>query len=600
MNAALAHRGPDAENVWIQKGVHFGHKRLSIIDLSDAGVQPMHSVDGRYVMVFNGEIYNYRQLKAELKSYPFHTETDSEVILAAYNEWGKKFLDRLNGMFALAIYDKYKDTLLLARDRLGIKPLYYYKTEEFLVFSSEIRALLASELVPRRLSIQGLNDYLRYQTVHAPQTILDQVQMLLPGHSMVLVNNELSINQYWNPVQVASLSGQVDFSYATWKSKLYETLTAAVDRRLVADVPLGAFLSGGIDSSIIVGLMSELRDTAISTFNVAFAEEAFSEAPYARVIAKKFGTHHHEIKLSPDTFLENLPYALKAMDHPSGDGPNTYTVAEQTKKAGITVALSGLGGDELFAGYPIFKRSYQLDQINLINKVPRVLRKSVGSWMQAYNGSIAYKKKAAVLNLKQINGVEAYPIARQVLLEDEVIALLGANYNKENAVRRIINDMHLEDIHGSLSKVSLMEFRTYLQNILLRDTDQMSMAHALEVRVPFLDHELVELLLQVPDKFKYPKSPKQLLVESVGEILPKEVVNRPKMGFTLPFSDWMKNELHNFCDQHIQALAGRSFITDSIIIDLWRRFLKGDPSLSWSRLWHLIVLENWLAQNDIH
>lgn len=386
MNTAMKHRGPDDDGLFAEDEIVLGHRRLSIIDLSSAGHQPMQSHDGRFKIVYNGELYNYKELRFELKrvvsgsgeqAYFFQTNTDTEVIIAAYARWGEECVNHFNGMFAFAIWDSLKKELFIARDRLGIKPLYYLYTNNVLAFSSEIRSLLASELIPKKLDENNLVDYLRYQIVHAPNTIVKGVKMLMPGHCIKAVNDKITLHNYWNITKNISNASDGK-SYTQVCKDVNSLLTKAVERRLIADVPFGAFLSGGIDSSAIVGLMSKVSTEKVKTFSVTFDESEFSESKYAQLIAKKFNTDHHEIKLNPSDFLKELPNALKAMDHPSGDGPNTFIVSKATKEAGITMALSGLGGDELFAGYDVFKRSLELNKKAWLNAFPRFMRGAGG------------------------------------------------------------------------------------------------------------------------------------------------------------------------------------------------------------------------------
>lgn len=600
MNAALAHRGPDSEGVWTEGPVALGQRRLAIIDLSDAGRQPMASADGRYQMTFNGEIYNYRELRAELTSvYPFHTQTDGEVLLAAYATWGAACLSRLKGMFAFAVWDREAQALFIARDRLGIKPLYYHYDAQHFVFASEVRALLASGVVPRQLDATALVDYLRYQSVHAPRSILAGVQMLRPGHYLYLqANGKMEEMEYWRPRPGFNWSQELR-STGDWHSAIRQYLTAAVERRLVADVPFGAFLSGGIDSSAVVALMRQISTGGIKTFNVNFAEAAYSEAPYARMVAERYATEHHEIQLSPADFLQILPAALAAMDHPSGDGPNTYVVAKATKAAGISMALSGLGGDELFGGYSIFRQAPRLEQLAFL---PRPLRQLAAGLLAQVKRDVAGAKMAAVLHLPQLNALHAYPLFRQVLMDAQIANLLPGLALPPNEVALLASQLGAQSEFQKLpllSRISVLEMQSYMVDVLLRDTDQMSMAHALEVRVPFLDHELVELVLAIPDAIKYPHSPKKLLVDALGDLLPPEIVNRPKMGFTLPFAHWMKHELRAFCAERLTQLGQRAPFDAVLIQQLWQDFLKGKPGVSWSRLWTLVVLADWLQRNRV-
>lgn len=603
----MKHRGPDDEGIFADEKIALGHRRLSIIDLSAAGHQPMYSPDGRYQIVYNGEIYNYKELKFELQrvnsgsnqqAYFFHTNTDTEVIIAAYLRWGTECVQHFNGMFAFAIWDNQNKELFIARDRLGIKPLYYFFSNGIFAFSSEIRSLLASGLLPRKLDSDSLIDYLRYQTVHAPDTIVKGVKMLMPGHFIEMKNEQLKIKKYWSLTE-NSLEQSKDKSYEEVCKDVNILLTKAVERRLIADVPFGAFLSGGIDSSAIVGLMSKVSTEKIKTFSVTFDESEFSESKYAQLIAKKFNTDHHEIKLKPADFISQLPNALVAMDHPSGDGPNTFIVSKATKEAGITMALSGLGGDELFAGYDVFKRVLDINKKTWLNYIPHFARLISGSALLKFKPGIASEKIAELLKQPSINFNSFYPLSRQVLMDKQILKIINLKELPANQVKLIISEIQQSTINQQLTTTSIAEIYTYMQNVLLRDTDQMSMAHALEVRVPFLDYTLVKYVLSLPDKHKYPHTPKKLLIDSLGDLLPPEIVNRKKMGFTFPWKQWMKNELKEFCEQRMLALSKRKLFNEKGVMKLWNDFLMDSPRITWSRIWYLVVLENWLQQNNI-
>jgi asparagine synthase (glutamine-hydrolysing) len=607
MNTAMQHRGPDDEGFFITNEIALGHRRLSIIDLSAAGHQPMQSHDGRYQIVYNGELYNFKELKFELKrvisgssqhAYFFQTNTDTEVILAAYIRWGADCVTHFNGMYAFAIWDNEKKELFIARDRMGIKPLYYAYTNNVLLFSSELRSLLASELIPKKVDEKSLIDYLRYQTVHAPDTIVKGVKMLMPGHYIKAGNEQITIHRYWD-VEENKSDASKDKSYTEVCKEVNNLLTKSVERRLIADVPFGAFLSGGIDSSAIVGLMSNVSTEKIKTFSVTFDESEFSEAKYAQLIAKKFNTDHHEIKLNPADFIKELPHALNAMDHPSGDGPNTYIVSKATKEAGITMALSGLGGDELFAGYEVFKRSLDIHKKAYLNMIPSFIRGMSGNIVSAIKPSVGSEKIAALLHQKKINFESFYPLSRQVLMDKEIQSIVKQEKLPTNRVGEIIQNSVFTNAAFKISRTSSAEIATYMQNVLLGDADQMSMAHALEVRVPFIDYTLVEYVLGIPDKYKNPTTPKKLLVDALGDLLPAEIVNRPKMGFTFPWKQWMKQELKSFCEQKMMSLSKRSSFNEKGIMNLWTKFLADDPRITWSRIWYLVVLENWLEVNGI-
>ena len=352
MASQLIHRGPDATGYYIQDDIALGHTRLSVIDLSENANQPFLTQDQRYTIVYNGEIYNYRELRTKIPEYEFRSNSDTEVVLAAYFKWGVDCLSRFNGMFAFAIWDSYDKTLFVARDRMGIKPLYYCHNDHF-IFGSEIRSLISSGLIPKKTSYQSISEFLTYQTVHAPHTIVDKVFQLRAGNYGIVKNNTFEEHRYWSPTDNFKPNHK---SIIDIQSDIKQLLFKSVEKRMISDVPLGAFLSGGIDSSAIVGVMSSLSDQAINTFSIGFDEKQFDESQYSSLIAKSFNTQHQQLKLSAQNLLDQLPNALAALDSPSGDFVNSYIVAQETKRHGLTVALSGLGGDELFAGYPVFRQ----------------------------------------------------------------------------------------------------------------------------------------------------------------------------------------------------------------------------------------------------
>lgn len=600
MTAALAHRGPDAEGLWRGSKVVLGHRRLSIIDLDPASNQPFHSADGRYVISYNGEIYNFRQLRESLPKHRFRTKSDTEVLLAAWMEWGEECLHRLEGMFAFAVWDVQRQELSIARDRFGIKPLYYHVEDGRILFSSEVRSLLASGLVPRKLDEAALCDHLRHGAVHAPATIVQGVRMLLPGHLLRWSADEVRTERWWNPVSTANAAAS-DLDAGQVRREVRDRFSRAVEKRMVADVPFGAFLSGGIDSSAVVGAMAQATRARVHTFTVTFDEAAFSEARFAQLIAKKFGTKHTEVRLRPEDMLRMLPEALADMDHPSADGPNTWVVSKMTKEAGISMALSGLGGDEVFAGYEVFKRSVALLRKKGITAIPRPLRALIGLAVKSRRSGAAGWKAAELLKLPAWEVADTYPLARLAFSDPELRTLLAVPLRPDAVaadVRAWMGPMGGSRLEP-LSQVSVAELTTYLPDVLLRDTDQMAMAHALEVRTPFLDHDLTSFVLGVPDAIKYPHTPKKLLTDALDDLLPREVTHRPKMGFTLPWDHWMREQLRSFCESRMTTLALRPQFHASGVNALWQRFLTGDPAVTWSRVWMLVVLEEWMHANAI-
>jgi len=604
MTDRLAHRGPDAEGFFVENPVALGYRRLAIIDLSEAANQPMTDATGRYVMVFNGEIYNHRALRAMLPDYPFRTQSDSETLLAAYTRWGSDCLLHLNGMFAFAIWDKAEQSLFIARDRLGVKPLYYFQQGSTLLFASEIRAILASGLVPKHPDPEGIAALLRYQAPIAPGTIVQGVRQLLPGHYARWHQGQLDIRCWWNLAEFRPdppESGDRPVVLRRVRQLFFES----VEMRLLADVPLGAFLSGGIDSSAVVAVMSELSSTAVNTCSIVFQEKAYDESAHSRLITRQYRTAHSEVLLRPDDFLAELPAALNALDSPSGDGLNTYLVSKHTRRAGLTVALSGLGGDELFAGYSTFLDWHRMQtRWGAYWRLPAPLR-SFAAQMLAFlkKNERRYTKLAHLAAEPDTSITGLYPHFRQVFLENEGPDIFKKTSEDESEgsgdpVRRWLSENKASLLQMPLlSQFSVAEIGTYTQNVLLRDTDQMSMAHALEVREPFFDYHLVEYLLSLPDALKYPHTPKQLLTDALGALLPDSVIHRPKMGFALPWEQWLRHELRSFCTERLHRLGQRPGFRAEAIDRCWRQFLRGEKRVAWSLVWTLVVLEEWLNRN---
>lgn len=595
---SLNHRGPDANGTWHKDNVLLAHTRLSIIDIDNRSNQPMVDPTKRYTLVFNGEIYNYNQIKPLLKEYPFKTNSDTEVLLAAWIKWGVDCLSKLNGMFAFSIWDNQEKEMHLCRDRLGIKPIYFYNGSNNFVFASELRTLLKTDLVPKKINKDCIYEFFKYQTVHAPRTIVKDVQMVPAGHYLKVSETEVSSVEYWNAA--SNKSTFVSPKKEAVQNEISSLLTSAVEYRMISDVPLGAFLSGGIDSSLLVAIIREKLNLSLSTFSIVFDEREFSEAPYSSLVAKRFNTQHHEIELKSTDFLQTIGSAIEAMDHPSGDGPNSYVVSQAVKKAGLTVALSGLGGDELFAGYPFFKNYHSLQQKKHLLSFPKYARQFVAQPLKRFKNNVQGHKLAEILLLPYFDIPHTYPVNRRVL-SDSAIRKLYNNAGKDELFYWLKDEFS----YGtgaynlpSLSQVSYVELTTYMQNVLLRDSDQMSMAHALEIRVPFLDHRLVEYAMAIPDKFKYPNYAKELLVSSFQGLLPDEIVHREKMGFVLPWENWLKKDLKPFAIEGLSHLANYGFNKQETD-NLFKAFEQGNSHLTWSRIWPAITLGHWLKNNNI-
>ncbi|HEX8088883.1 MAG TPA: asparagine synthase (glutamine-hydrolyzing) [Blastocatellia bacterium] len=610
MSDAIAHRGPDDAGVEVWPGqAAFAHRRLSIIDLSEAGRQPMTTSDGRYSISLNGEIYNYRALKKGLaeEGVEFRSGTDTEVLLCLYKKLGPQCLHLLRGMFAFAIRDGRTGEVFAARDRLGIKPFYYFRGKSLFVFSSEVRALLASGLVPRLLDEVSLSSYLSFGAVQEPRTMIQNVRTLPPAHYIIIgAKGEVKEQaRYWDlPAVAARVDGAV--AVAETRSRLEESIKL----HLLADVPLGAFLSSGVDSSSIVALMSEHAGGRVNTFTVCFEERQFDERELAARVAKKWGTCHTEIMLSESEMLASLPEAVAGMDQPTIDAINTWVISRATKQAGITVALSGLGGDEIFGGYPSFARAARMRRygapMGWLNHAAR--RKVAAMATKVMSDSLQTQKVASAI-YAGCDLLSSYAIMRGLFSKDSRSRLMGleavagagdgGGYDiPEETMALIRNGGGEEDVFNQICRY---ELSLYMANMLLRDTDVMSMASALEVRVPLLDHELVEWVYSLPGSVKAGRRPKQLLIDALGPDLPAEVTGRKKMGFALPFERWVHTSLRPFVSDALSDRAAvlRAGLNPEAVMCMVENFDSGSRSTSWSRVWGLAVLVDWCRRHDV-
>ena len=575
MTQQMAYRGPDAERVepiTIQNwSGAFGHRRLAIIDLNPEGEQPMRTAEGDLTIVFNGEIYNFVEIRSELTalSHTFKTQSDTEVILRAYKQWGPAAVEKLNGMFAFVIHDASTQTLFMGRDRLGIKPLYYYCAPDLLVFSSEVRGILASGKVPRELDLESVPEYLQFGSVGSPYTLIKNVVSLPPGSTATWANGQLSINEYW----------RIENFVGTWQENprtqedLAETLDRCVSMETVSDVPLGAFLSGGIDSSAIVSLMSD-HSSDVNSVSLVFKEAELDEREFSKSIADKFKTKHQAIEIDASSVGPLLPRFAEFQDQPSVDGLNTYLVSKAAREAGLTVALSGLGGDEIFAGYPSFRMAAQWQKFGgLINWMPDRLRSSVARGFHVVTRSSSPKVERFLRDVNSIQDV--YNLSHEVL------------------------ESKLKPSDDPIDAMTALESRKYMLDTLLRQTDIMSMQHSLEVRVPLLNYEVVECALAIPpSKRLSSEMNKPLLVNSLKNRLPDSVVHRKKATFTLPYAYWLKRDFRDMVEDLIcsKRTQTRGLTDNQSVRDLWEGFLADRPGCTWSRIWCLCALEMWCRQ----
>jgi len=599
MMLAQKHRGPDADGFYHDDLIALGHRRLSIIDLSVDANQPMHDASGRYVITFNGEIYNYKQLRTQLSKYKFNSHSDTEVILAAFIEWGEACLKHLTGPFAFAIWDKKDQNLFIARDRFGEKPFYYYKNNKNFIFASELRALLASDLVPKKVLQNGVHDYLLNASVQAPKTILEDVHQLPAAHFAWVSKDKFELKKYWNIQPLSHVTDNVD--YKTTCGNIKKHLDRVIDGQLMSDVPIGAFLSGGIDSSALVALMAERSEQKINTLSITFDEKQFDESRYASVVAKRFNTHHDVICLKPQDLLDGLDDYFSCVDAPSGDGPNVFIISKAAKEAGLTVALSGIGGDELFAGYRSFAWYKAFMKHGYFWHLPLAVRKSFLPLMAMLGPVINLGKLPHLMSLRKNDAAGFYELIRGSFLKSDAAGIMQqqAAFQSSSSSNFTQLNQALFFLLPKLSQFSILEFLNYTQNVLLKDADNMSMANSLEIRVPFCDHQLVEYVLSVQDNFKLGKRPKQLLVDSLDGLLPDMIVDRKKMGFSFPWGAWIKNELNSFCSDALNSLSKRDLFDEFKVRNLWETYQKQDGYGGWNRIWLMVSLEKWLQKTGV-
>jgi asparagine synthase (glutamine-hydrolysing) len=603
MAAAMQHRGPDDQGIYLSPGNQVGlaNRRLAIRDLSPAGHMPMGNATESVWITYNGEIYNAADLRTQLETlgYVFRSHSDTEVILHGYEAWGTALIPKLRGMFAFAIYDQRDSqeiTLLLARDHMGIKPLYYAQTPTAFVFASELKAVVASRLVSREIDPAGLVGYLLLGSVPNPLTIYQGIQELPPATYLRFCldsPHRIDLVTYW----LLPEAGEVEIQPNVAIEQVRHLLEEAVRIRLVSDVPLGAFLSGGLDSSAVVALMRQATNGQIRTCSMVFEEAAFSEASYARTMAGAVNAEHHERVITANDLHVEFDNILAAMDQPSVDGVNTYFVSQTACQAGLTVALSGLGGDELFGGYPnTFGQVPQLlNMLRLIGSIPggRTLARTA-------LGRLPVKQRWRWMRLRDALNLlpspsSAYLSRRGLFAPSEVQALVTPDIWHAAQQRFVAVDYVAQQAgnhrSATMDWISRAELRTYTHNQLLRDTDVMSMAHSLEVREPLLDVDLVECVLQLPAALKMQsptgdQSIKPLLLMALGDRLPPAIrMRQDKQGFSFPFDLWLRGPLAHTLSQH---LPQNNWLHQPMVQQLVTSFADGHSH--WSRLWGVMVL----------
>ena len=595
MCQAIVHRGPDDEGIYTRGPVGIGMRRLSIIDLS-AGRQPIHNEDSSVWVVFNGEIYNFPDLRRELedRGHRFYTHSDTEVIVHLYEEMGSECVQKLRGMFAIALYDERQQLLLLARDRMGKKPLHYALHEGNLVFGSEIKAILALHPELREINPEGLLQYFYFGYIPDPHTAFQKIHKLPAGYLMEYSKGIVKIRQYWTLPEYGT---HPPMREEECLEELERQLEEAVRIRLISDVPLGALLSGGVDSSIIVALMARVSSGTVKTFSIGFQAEQFDESEYARLVAQRFGTEHHELMLNPN-LEETLTYLSQMMEEPFGDSSMlpTYYVCRMARQD-VTVALSGDGGDELFAGYDRYLVAMERQKLDRLPPwLGRIYRNAIHDRLPdgMYGKNLAWN---ASLNARDryLDGVSFFPALHRErgLFTDSFLQAAGRLPDPLLQWQRLFDEAPAHDL---LSRLLCLDTKTYLVGDILTKVDRMSMATSLEVRVPMLDHKFVEWVTSLPVEWKLHAGIRKHILKQLAERLgiPSPLLHRRKQGFQLPLVEWMRNDVK---DQFLRVLMEprtlqRGYFKPEAVRSLVDEHVRGRRNRS-GLLWRMLVLELW-------
>jgi asparagine synthase (glutamine-hydrolysing) len=595
MNESLRHRGPDDEGIYVERGIGLGHRRLSIIDVA-GGHQPISNEDGTIWVLLNGEIYNYSTLSQDLQArgHKFSTRSDTEAIVHLYEEYGDDCFRRLRGMFAIAIWDSRRNRLLLARDRVGKKPLYYYADGEKAMFASELKAILAANTGPLQMDEHAVCDYFSFGYIPAPKTIYRGIRKVLPAQYIVVTPEGMVEKPYWQ----LSFANVEDRSEQEWSEMLRDKLCEATRVRLMSEVPLGAFLSGGVDSSSVVALMSRVMDRPVTTCSIGFSEETYNEAPYARQVATQFHTDHHEHTVTPEA-LAIVDKLVWHYDEPFADSSAipTYYVSKVARQH-VTVALGGDGGDENFAGYRRYLFDYRENQLRRM--LPAGLRGAMFEPLGRYYPGLAwaprmFRAKATFQSLSRsplegyFNSVSVFrPEEKAALFTDEFRRRL-ADYDSIGVFRKYYDEADTAD---PLSRIQYLDIKTYLPDDILTKVDRASMAVSLELRAPILDHEFMEMVAAIPSRLKlYGDTGKYIFKKSFESILPNNILYRRKQGFAIPLDRWLRGELKEFAYKAViqeeDGILDRGYLEK-----IWKQHQAGTFDRS-AYLWSVLMFRKW-------
>ncbi len=616
MTKVLAHRGPNAEGFYSDDIIGFGHRRLSVLDLSDRANQPMHSHDGRYVTIYNGEVYNFQEIAASLKytiplqpTINFTTSSDTEVILEAFVQQGVDFVNQLNGMFAIAIYDKIEKILYLFRDRVGIKPLYYFWDGENFAFASEIKSLLQLKLIPREINKTAVRDFLHLGYVPTPISIYKSIHKMRSGSWIKISENSFEEQKYW------SVNSKLHHKTITNKEqamvKLSDLIISSVQYQLKSDVPFGVFLSGGIDSSLVTAQAVQLSGIDVNTFSIGFEENSHNESEYAKAISKYLGTDHHEFIVSYRDAINLVDEIFEVYDEPFADSSAIPTMmVSKLAKQYVSVTLTGEGGDELFFGYGTYKWADRLH-----NPLIRAFRKPIGGVLSQL--SSRYKRAAQQFLYSDASKLRSHIFSQEQYLfaDHELEQLLNTEYIVESSIpERMFKDSFLripDEYHSSqdsskqerrlnsMETQALFDIEYYLKDDLLTKVDRASMRYSLETRVPYLDHRIVEFALNIDPSLKYKNGiSKYILKQILYNYIPEKFFDRPKQGFAIPLNIWLGKELGWLITDYLSrdVIERYGIVRYEEVERLKRDFHNGDNYL-YNRIWLLIVLHKWLIKN---
>jgi asparagine synthase (glutamine-hydrolysing) len=598
MNRTMIHRGPDDEGYYSAGPLQMAMRRLSIIDLA-GGHQPISTVDGRYTIVFNGEIYNYESIRDELLDlgHQFQTNSDTETVLISYAQWGADCVDRLRGMFAFAIHDRETDEMFLVRDRLGIKPLLFINTPRWFAFASELKVLMQIPGFPRRFNHEALHHHLSLNALPTPMTLFSDVHAIPPGYRAWYRRGEWQQEQYWD----VEFNVNPRMTEAEALAGVEDHLLESVKLRLISEVPLGAFLSGGVDSSLVVAMMAGMTSKAVRTFSIGWEQKygEFNETQHARAVASRYGTDHHEHMVTIDDLLAELPKIIWYCDQPTPSAFQSYFVSKFTRSQGITVALSGLGGDEIGAGYPYYSNYVASERFwQRVGMIPGFVRNPLSALRETPGlagriGRMCYQAGLTPGGRfgahRMVDGIEH----RLLELYEPALATKAAEWDTQALIAELIDRPETDSI---INRIIYHDLRRYMVDDPLTDTDRCSMAHSLEVRVPLIDHKLVEFAGTIPPEMKITGGETKYLLKKVGEkYLPHEVMYRRKMGFEFPMVHWIHDTLAPLLDATMspEKVRARGLFKPEVVQALRQRAVSGNSRGEAAFLWSITVLELW-------